>query len=92
MIRALESYVILGIRTTIPFLIDVLRSPEFVDGNTHTGLIDQRFEGWSQSMEDSHLARIAYVVEEIASSIKPSKKVKEKGWPSPSETLGGWRL
>ncbi len=92
MIRALESYVILGIRTTIPFLIDVLRSPEFVDGNTHTGLIDQHFEGWSQSMEDSHLARIAYVVEEIASSIKPSKKVKEKGWPSPWETLGGWRL
>ena len=92
MIRALENYVILGIRTTIPFLIDVLRSPEFVKGNTYTGFIDQHFQGWRQSIEESDLARIAYVVEEASSSLKSSTKGKEKGWPSPWETLGDWRI
>jgi len=92
MIRALKNYVILGIRTTIPFLIDVLSSPEFVKGDTHTGFIDRHFESWSQNKEDEDLARIAYVVEEIASHGRPSATMREKGWPTPWETLGEWRL
>jgi len=92
MIRALKNYVILGIRTTIPFLIDVLSSPEFVKGNTHTGFIDRHFENWSQSKEDEDLARIAYVVEEMTSHGRASAIVSEKGWPTPWETLGEWRL
>jgi len=92
MIRALKTYVILGIRTTIPFLIDVLNSEEFVKGNTHTGFIDSHFESWSQSKADEDVARIAYVVEEIASHGRPSAKASEKGWPTPWETLGEWRL
>jgi acetyl-CoA carboxylase biotin carboxylase subunit len=92
MLRALRTYVILGIRTTIPFLIDVLNSDEFVKGNTHTGFIDHHFENWSQSREDEDAARIAYVIEEITSHGKASPKVSEKGWPTPWETLGQWRM
>lgn len=92
MIRALESYVILGIRTIIPFLIDILRSPEFAKGNTYTDFIDRNFKNWSQSKEDEDLARIAYVVEEMTYFDKPSTKVKGRGWPTPWETLGEWRL
>ena len=92
MIRALESYVILGIRTIIPFLIDILRSAEFEKGNTCTDFIDRNFKDWSQSKEDEDLARIAYVVEEMTYRNKPSTKVKGVGWPTPWETLGEWRL
>ena len=92
MIRALESYVILGIRTTMPFLIDVLKSPEFAKGDTYTDFIERHFENWSQNMEDADLARIAYVVDELTSSGKPSAAVKETGWPTPWETLGEWRM
>ena len=92
MIRALENYVILGIRTTIPFLIDALRSPEFAKGNTHTNFIDRHFESWSQSKEDENLARIAYVVEEMTYFNKPATKVRDRGWPTPWETLGEWRM
>jgi pyruvate carboxylase len=84
--------VILGIRTTIPFLIDVLGSPEFAKGNTHTGFIDRHFENWSQSKEDEDLARIAYVVEEMTSHGRPSVTMSEKGWPTPWESLGEWRM
>ena len=90
MIRALESYVILGIRTTIPFLIDVLRSPEFVEGNTYTDFIERHFEGWSQGMEDADLARIAYVVDEFSSVGRAKGAVRERGLPTPRATLGDW--
>jgi len=92
MIRALESYVILGIRTTIPFLIDVLRSPEFAKGDTYNDFIDRHFENWNQSKEDENLARIAYVVDELTSFGKPSTELKDRGWPTPWETLGEWRM
>ena len=92
MIRALEIYVILGIRTTIPFLIDVLKSPEFAKGDTYTDFIERHFDNWSQNMEASNLARIAYIVDELTASTKPSAGLKERGCPTPWETLGEWRM
>ena len=92
MIRALESYPILGIRTTIPFLIDVLKSNEFAKGNTDTKFVDRHFGNWSQTMEDVDLARIAYVADEFVWSAKPTAREKHEGWPSPWETLGDWRM
>jgi len=91
-IRALESYVILGIRTTIPFLIEVLKSPDFAKGDTYTDFIERHFEDWSQNTEDADLARIAYVVDELTAVKKPQAAAKEKGWPTPWETLGEWRI
>jgi acetyl-CoA carboxylase biotin carboxylase subunit len=92
MIRALENYVILGIRTTIPFLIDVLRSTQFAQGDTPTDFIHQHFEGWRQGTEDSDLARIAYVVHELTVSTRVPAKLKTAGLPTPWQTLGGWRI
>jgi acetyl-CoA carboxylase biotin carboxylase subunit len=99
MIRALENYVILGIRTTIPFLIEILKSPRFAKGDTRTDFLDHHFASRSRSREDEDLARIAYVVEEIASSdtfgivgARRTQAGKLVGWPSPWETLGDWRM
>jgi acetyl-CoA carboxylase, biotin carboxylase subunit len=92
MIRALENYVILGIRTAIPFLIDVIKSPEFAKGDTYTDFIGRHFENWSQNMEGADLARIAYVVDELTTVKGPQAAAKEKGWPTPWETLGEWRI
>jgi acetyl-CoA carboxylase biotin carboxylase subunit len=91
MIRALETYVILGIRTTIPFLIDLLKSPDFAEGNTFTNFIDLHFENWTQERDEEDMAKIAYVVDELTSGRRPSAE-KVKGWPTPWETLGEWRM
>jgi acetyl-CoA carboxylase biotin carboxylase subunit len=40
MANALRRYVVLGIRTNIPFLLNILASPEFVSGDVHTGFLD----------------------------------------------------
>lgn len=99
LIRGLENYVILGIRTTIPFLIEILRSPRFAKGDTRTDFLDDHFEGRSRSREDEDVARIAYVVEEMASSglldvvgARTMQAGRDRGWPSPWETLGDWRM
>ena len=92
MIRALEDYVILGIRTTIPFLIDIFKSPAFEEGKTHTDFIERHFQDWHPNMDSADLARIAYIVDELAVSRGPTKQVTARGWPTPWQTLGHWRL
>jgi acetyl/propionyl-CoA carboxylase alpha subunit len=92
MIRALESYAVLGVRTTIPFLIDVLKSAEFCEGKTHTGFIDEHFGSWRQAQGDADLARIAYIVHEFHSETKASARVKQGALPGPWQTLGNWRM
>jgi len=92
MIRALEHYLIAGVRTTIPFLIDVLESREFRRGSTHTDFIDRHFGEWTQSREHGDLARMAYVIDELASPGRISAAAKVAGVPTPWQRLGGWNL
>jgi acetyl-CoA carboxylase biotin carboxylase subunit len=93
MVNALSNYVVLGIKTPIPFLIDVLASQEFQEGKTHTGFIDAYFKGWRQSKEKIELAAIAYIIDEIANRNKPlidSGSHFEND--SPWQSLGHWRI
>jgi acetyl-CoA carboxylase, biotin carboxylase subunit len=39
--RALDEYVIFGIKTTLPFFAWLLATPEFVGGRFHTGYLDE---------------------------------------------------
>ncbi len=39
--RALNEFVIEGIKTTIPFHLKLLENKNFIDGNIHTGLVDE---------------------------------------------------
>ena len=41
MAEALGACVVEGVRTTIPFLRQVLANPEFVAGRVHTQMIEQ---------------------------------------------------
>ncbi len=47
MLEALAAYKIEGIRTNIPFLVDLLRHPEVTAGRTETGLIEKHFKTWA---------------------------------------------
>lgn len=49
MIRALEDYAILGIRTNIAFLIDALSHPAFEKGETYTDFIARNMPDWPNS-------------------------------------------
>ncbi len=48
MIRALDEFIIEGVKTTIPFHQEVLRSPEFLDGKFGTDFIKNFFKARTQ--------------------------------------------
>jgi acetyl-CoA carboxylase biotin carboxylase subunit len=92
MIRALESYAILGIRTTIPYLIDILKSPAFASGDLSTDFIERHFQGWRQSEDYADVAKIVHILCDMASPVKAPTGQKGFHQPTPWETLGEWRL
>jgi acetyl-CoA carboxylase biotin carboxylase subunit len=92
MIQALERYVILGIRTPIPFLIDVLRSKAFVAGETFTDFVISHFADWKPERTDADMARIAYIIDDLAGRKKTKVSSAGAGEPlSPWQSLGNWR-
>jgi acetyl/propionyl-CoA carboxylase alpha subunit len=93
MIRALENTVILGINTTIPFLLEVFKSTEFKEGRTRTDFIDRYFEGWKADRGKADLARIVFAVHERCRVRPPvGKEASSPDRRSPWQTLGDWRI
>ncbi|HSO67056.1 MAG TPA: biotin carboxylase N-terminal domain-containing protein, partial [Desulfatirhabdiaceae bacterium] len=90
--NALSRYVILGIKTPVAFLIDVLASKPFQDGKTCTDFIATHFEGWRQNTDEADLAALAYIVDDIAGPKKPQIHTGTAGPATPWQTIGNWRL
>ncbi len=93
MINALSEYVISGVKTSIPFLIDILASEEFKAGNTHTDFIKIFFADWKPEKKDADAAALAFIADELCTTHKKKINIsKEKNNPTPWKTLGNWRL
>ncbi len=92
MIKALKSYIVIGVKTPIDFLMDVLKSEPFICGEVFTDFIETHFENWQPDMSDADLARIAFVIDEMCGNRKAKKLVCAKdAMPTPWQTLGSWR-
>jgi len=93
MVRALETYTILGVKTPISFLLDVLESQPFADGATYTDFIDTHFTDWVPNSTDLDLAALAWVADAMAPRNQLTTttvgQVKHTG---PWQTLANWRL
>jgi acetyl-CoA carboxylase biotin carboxylase subunit len=96
MAAALGDYVILGIRTTIPFLKEVISHQKFRDGETTTGFIKAHFENWQEEegpAEGLTLALAAAALDELAPIQKDGKGAgQKKEVYSPWQILGRWRI
>ena len=93
MIRALESYVVLGVKTPIGFLLDVLASRPFADGETYTDFILTHFPDWAPDAGARDLAAIALVADAMAPKAAAVVGARtEAAHPGPFQTLGHWRL
>ena len=90
--NALSSYVILGIKTTIPFLKALIESEEFIKGNTHTHFIQENMKGWRGEPEEEsiRLALVASAIDAMEKREKPLKVKKETY--NPWLSLGRWEL
>ena len=72
--RALSEYVILGVRTTIPFHKAVLRNPNFVKGDLNTHFIDTYKKGIDEEMAKV-IEEELEMVNKLKSTFMPAQKI-----------------
>jgi acetyl/propionyl-CoA carboxylase alpha subunit len=59
MVRALQDTVVLGITTNIPYLLDILRHPDFESGRLSTSFLQESLEPWHPSADTSNSTWLA---------------------------------
>lgn len=93
MTEALSRYVILGIKTPVAFLREVLANEAFQRGETYTDFLSTHFADWKPAGRDVEAAAVSFAADAHVRSLraKPSSRQQE-GMPSPWETLGNWRM
>lgn len=72
--RALSEYIILGVKTTIPFHKAVLRNPNFISGDLNTHFIDNYKESIDKEMVNVIAEDLEYV-NKLKSTFMPAKKI-----------------
>jgi acetyl/propionyl-CoA carboxylase alpha subunit len=97
MIQSLDNTVILGVKTCLSFLKDVISSPVFRKGDTTTDFIEQHFKDWSGLKKDPRnrelsLIAAAFLTHRRAFDHSGEDNAERKMSFSPWKTLGNWRL
>lgn len=72
--RALSEYIILGVKTTIPFHKAILRNPNFISGDLNTHFIDTYKKGIESEMNNV-IAEDLEIVNKLKSTFMPGKKI-----------------
>ena len=94
MAAALNDFPILGIKTDIEILKDIITHPEFISGRTHTDFLQVNLPDWKPSMTHYDLDK-ALMVAGVYSSMekrKPQVTLAGEEIESPWQTLGDWRI
>jgi 3-methylcrotonyl-CoA carboxylase alpha subunit len=59
LIAALLDFHVLGVKTNVGYLIDVLNHPEFITGTIDTGFLAREFADWTPPKPPSEVSLIA---------------------------------
>lgn len=94
MINALKENVVLGVQTSIQFMIDALEHSEYVSGNTYTNFIEKNMTSPSRPSEEEIAAALIAVA--MYKKAKPGKSIKidssAGGAANPWLTIGSWEI
>ena len=92
--NALENYIILGIKTQIPFLKAVIEHSEFVTGNTDTNFLKHHFTNWKMPDLDKNeisMALAAAAIHDMTNSKAPIR-VEKGSHSTPWNKVGSWEI
>jgi acetyl-CoA carboxylase biotin carboxylase subunit len=87
MTRALNEYVIRGIKTTIPFHLLVMRHPKFIDGDYDTTFIDRVLKKIEYKKEHHDVAAISSVLARILREPRARLPRTTEG-----KTVNAWKM
>ena len=91
--RALMHFHVLGVKTNIAYLLDIVREPEFRAGRIHTGFLDERFRGWKPAPgvpDDVALVLAAERLTVPATASRNEARAESDAF-NPWRTAGSWR-
>jgi acetyl-CoA carboxylase biotin carboxylase subunit len=96
--RALDEYVVQGIRTTVPFFRWMLAQPAFVEAQFHTSLLDELLHergGKPFSEPDASLQEVAAIAAALHARLEPGPTtdvvhLAEAARLKPDTTTSGW--
>jgi acetyl/propionyl-CoA carboxylase alpha subunit len=85
--RALSEYVIAGVKTNIPFHLQLLNDPRFVAGEVHTGFLDSEFK----MEEPKDFADEEQVALLVAAVMSHNRRVRNGAQPAIIVGPDNWR-
>jgi len=86
MIHALQRYAVIGPKTAIGFMLDVLSSKPFQRGETHTDFIDVHFKNWKPNLSEKQIACAAFLADNLLAEKKDNTRNE-----TPSERISVWK-
>ena len=92
--NALESYIILGIKTQIPILKAVIEHPEFIRGNTKTTFLKDYFSNWKMpELDQNEISKVLAIaaIHEMGYS-KKETRIEKQSRITPWNTIGQWEI
>jgi len=90
MLAALREFVVLGIRTNIPFLVRLLEHPRFVEGTVDTSFLDREEHGLCGAPTGPGL-EAAIAAAAASDGPRPAGRAATAPATDPWERLTGWR-
>ncbi len=91
MIFALKDCIVLGVRTSIAFMIKALEHPEFINGNTFTDFIEKNVPNTKDDISGEIESAIAAVAVYAAKNKNSNRKFSD-GEPGPDEIASPWQM
>jgi acetyl-CoA carboxylase biotin carboxylase subunit len=86
--NALRAYPILGIRTNVPFLVNLLEHPEFRAGRLHTGMVDEHLAALATRTAPPPQVLAAAAMASMA--LAPHTGIRPATVPDPWSSLDRW--
>jgi len=90
---ALADYVIIGVKTQIPFMLDILDHSDFISGKLHTHFIAQHFAAWkpAKAAENLRLALLGAALMRMNKGQR-QEQTESKTALTPWQMLGRWEM
>jgi acetyl-CoA carboxylase biotin carboxylase subunit len=95
MARALSEMAILGVKTPIGFLLEIVESEAFSKGETSTGFLRRHFQNWRPRPDRVKTALLGWLVAELEGDAAPEQAAsaaKTAAAYDPWARLGYWRM